>query len=184
MLLIKNVHISTICLCMPDMPPIWSHFIQNTATIQCRAGIAQSVHWQSRNLGSFPSRGNILSPYPKKHLIWSNCYSCYSLSLTMSIRRQMKLHCPEACPIGWNHFMLTHTVRTVYTCTHICLSALKNWCVTGWAKTYIIILTKRCESTWGCNKMQPVTQDEKILPVSTGVQHELPWLLCRCPTTV
>ena len=81
----------------------------------------------------------------------------------------MKLHCPEACPIGWNHFMLTHTVHTVYTCTHICLRALKNWCVAGWAKMYIIILTKRCESMWGCSKMQPVTQDEKILPVCLQV---------------
>jgi len=61
--------------------------------------------------------------------------------------------------------MLTHTIRTVYTRTHICLSALINRSITGWAKTYMIILAKHCESKWGCCKMQLVTQDEKILPV-------------------
>lgn len=116
-----------------------------------------------------PQQGQHFISLLKKYLVWSNCYSCYSLSLTMRIRRQMKLHCPEACPIGRNHFMLTHTIRTVYTRTHICLSALINRSITGWAKTYVIILAKHCESKWGCHKMQLVTQDEKILPVCLQV---------------
>jgi hypothetical protein len=116
-----------------------------------------------------PQQGQHFISLPKKYLIWCICYSCQSSSLTKRIRRQMKLHCPEACPLGWNYFMLTHTIHTVYTCTHICLSALINQSITGWAKTYVIILAKHCGSKWDCRKMQPVTQDEKIHPVCLQV---------------